>query len=161
MIGPAASTERTPTVSIILQSTVGGFSAQFMRKLPLVEQAMREHGLDPAEFVISKDYASTATIPLMGPFFYNYSVFFGDEQFTVTEPNDMVFLDYFFKRVLASDGPPESAHQPYPSRRHRLPPLAPVSKSSRRPASPARFGRSELCPRTPFETLTIRPARWS
>ncbi|MGY4356144.1 hypothetical protein ACVW0J_002637 [Bradyrhizobium sp. i1.7.7] len=84
-------------MSIILQSTVGGFSAQFMRKLPLVEQAMREHGLDPAEFVISKDYASTATIPLMGPFFYNYSVFFGDEQFTVTEPNDMVFLDYFFK----------------------------------------------------------------
>ncbi|UEM14704.1 hypothetical protein J4G43_010910 [Bradyrhizobium barranii subsp. barranii] len=68
-------------MSIILQSTVGGFSAQFMRKLPLVEQAMREHGLDPAEFVISKDYASTATIPLMGPFFYNYSVFFGDEQF--------------------------------------------------------------------------------
>ena len=58
-------------MSIILQSTVGGFSAQFMRKLPLVEQAMREHGLDPAEFVISKEYASTATIPLMGPFFYN------------------------------------------------------------------------------------------
>ena len=99
-------------MSIILQSTVGGFSAQFMRKLPLVEQAMREHGLDPAEFVISKDYASTATIPLMGPFFYNYSVFFGDEQFTVTEPNDMVFLDYFFKRVLASDGPPELPRRP-------------------------------------------------
>jgi hypothetical protein len=107
------STKRTDTtVSIILQSTVGGFSAQFMRKLPLVEQAMREHGLDPAEFVISKDYASTATIPLMGPFFYNYSVFFGDEQFTVTEPNDMVFLDYFFKRVLASDGPPELPRRP-------------------------------------------------
>ena len=104
--------ERTRTVSIILQSTVGGFSAQFMRKLPLVEQAMREHGLDPAEFVISKDYASTATIPLMGPFFYNYSVFFGDEKFTVTEPNDMVFLDYFLKRVLAADGPPELPEQP-------------------------------------------------
>ena len=99
-------------MSIILQSTVGGFSAQFMRKLPLVEQAMREHGLDPAEFVISKDYASTATIPLMGPFFYNYSVFFGDEQFTVTEPNDMVFLDYFFKRVLAADEPPELPRRP-------------------------------------------------
>jgi hypothetical protein len=94
-------------VSIILQSTVGGFSAQFMRKLPQVEQAMREHGLEPSEFVISKDYASTATIPLMGPFFFNYSVFFGEEKFTVTEPNDMVFLDYFFKRVLTADGPPE------------------------------------------------------
>jgi hypothetical protein len=99
-------------VSIILQSTVGGFSAQFMRKLPLVEQAMREHGLEPSEFVISKDYASTATIPLMGPFFLNYSVYFGDETFTVTEPNDMVFLDYFFKRVLAADDPPELPRRP-------------------------------------------------
>jgi len=99
-------------VSIILQSTVGGFSTQFMRKLPLVEAAMREHGLDPAEFVISKDYASTATIPIMGPFFFNYSVFFGDESFTVTEPNDMVFLDYFLKRVLAADEPPELPRRP-------------------------------------------------
>ncbi len=94
-------------MSIILQSTVGGFSAQFMRKLPQVEQAMREHGLEPSEFVISKDYASTATIPIMGPFFFSYSVFFGEETFSVTEPNDMVFLDYFFKRVLAVDDPPE------------------------------------------------------
>ena len=97
---------------IILQSTVGGFSAQFMRKLPLVEQAMHEHGLDPAEFVISKDYASTATIPLVGPFFFNYSVYFGEEEFTVTEPNDMVFLDFFLKRVLAADGPPELPRRP-------------------------------------------------
>ncbi len=93
------------TVSIILQSTVGGFSAQFMRKLTLVEQAMRDHGLEPAEFVISKDYASTATIPIMGPFFFNYSVSFGEAQFTVTEPNDMVFLDYLVRRVLAADQP--------------------------------------------------------
>ena len=99
-------------MSIILQSTVGGFSALFMRKLPLVEQAMREHGLEPSEFVISKDYASTATIPIMGPFFYAYSVFFGEETFTVTEPNDMVFLDYFYKRVLAADEPPELPGRP-------------------------------------------------
>lgn len=109
--------ERTPPVSIILQSSVGGFSAQFMRQLPVVEQAMRDHGLDPAEFVISKDYASTATIPIMGPFFFNYSVHFGDEGFTVTEPNDMVFLDYFFKRVLAADGPPD---EPRPGLIRRL-----------------------------------------
>lgn len=99
-------------MSIILQSTVGGFEAQFIRKLPLVEQAMREHGLEPSEFVISKDYASTATVPFVGPFFYDYSVFFGDEKFTVTEPNDMVFLDYFFKRVLAADGSPELPRRP-------------------------------------------------
>jgi hypothetical protein len=48
----------------------------------------------------------------MGPFFFNYSVFFGEETFTVTEPNDMVFLDYFFKRVLAADGPPELPRRP-------------------------------------------------
>jgi hypothetical protein len=99
-------------MSIILQSTVGGFSGQFLRKLPLVEQAMRKHGLEPSEFVISKDSASTATVPLVGPFFYDYTVFFGDEKFTVTEPNDMVFLDYFFQRVLAADGPPELPRRP-------------------------------------------------
>ena len=44
-------------------------------------------------------------MPFVGPFFYDYSVFFGDDQFTVTEPNDMVFLDYFLKRVLAADEP--------------------------------------------------------
>ncbi|MDE5441349.1 hypothetical protein GWG65_07780 [Bradyrhizobium sp. CSA207] len=99
-------------MSIILQSTVGGFSAQFMRRLPLVEQAMRDHGLEPSQFVISKDNASTATVPFVGPFFYDYSVFFGDDQFTVTEPNDMVFLDYFFKRVLAVDEPPELPRRP-------------------------------------------------
>jgi hypothetical protein len=109
-----ASTERTNTVSIILQSTVGGFSAQFMRKLPLVEQAMRQHGLDPADFVISKDYASTATIPIIGPFFFNYSVYFGEATFTVTEPNDMVFLDYFVGRVLAADQPSEVPRRPGP-----------------------------------------------
>lgn len=94
-------------MSIILQSTAGGFTTQFMRKLPLVEQIMRDHGLEPSEFVISKDYASTASYPIMGPFFFNYSVYFGEERFTVTEPNDMVFLDYFVKRVLTADQPPD------------------------------------------------------
>jgi hypothetical protein len=91
---------------------VGGFSAEFMRKLPLVERAMREHGLDPSEFVISKDSASTPTIPLIGPFFHDYTVFFGDEKFTVTEPNDMLFLDYFFNRVLAADEWPAPGRPP-------------------------------------------------
>ncbi len=90
-------------MSIILQSTVGGFSPEFMRKLPLVEKAMREHGLEPSEFVISKDRATPPTVPFVGPFFYDYTVFFGEEKFTVTEPNDMVFLDYFYKRCLAAD----------------------------------------------------------
>jgi hypothetical protein len=96
-------------MSIILQSTVGGFSAEFMRKLPLVERAMRTHGLDPSQFVIAKDVATTPTAPVIGPFFYDYSVFFGDDKFTVTEPNDMLFLDYFYKRCLAASAPPATA----------------------------------------------------
>ena len=99
-------------MAITLQSTVGGFSDEFMRKLPRLEQAMVANGLDPAAFVISKDRATPPTIPFVGPFFYDYSVFFGDDQFTVTEPNDMVFLDYFLKRVLAADGPPELPRRP-------------------------------------------------
>ncbi len=90
-------------MSITLQSTVGGFSAEFMRRLPLLEQAMVAHGLEPSGFVISKDRATPATVPIIGPFFYDYTVFVGDEHFTVTEPNDIQFLDYFYQRCIAED----------------------------------------------------------
>ena len=39
-------------MAITLQSTVGGFSPEFMRKLPELENAMLAHGLEPSEFVI-------------------------------------------------------------------------------------------------------------
>jgi hypothetical protein len=98
---------------ITLQSTVGGFSAEFMRKLPQLEQAMIAHGLEPAEFVISKDRATPPSVPFIGPFFYTYTVFVGDESFTVTEPNDIRFLDYFLKRCIAEDEvEPASEEQP-------------------------------------------------
>jgi hypothetical protein len=90
-------------MSIILQSTVGGFSAEFLRRLPSVERAMILHGLEPSQFVISKDIATTPTARLIGPFFYDYTVFFGDDHFTVTEPNDIPFLDYFYARIIAAD----------------------------------------------------------
>ena len=92
-------------LAITLQSTVGGFSPAFMRKLPQVEQAMIAHGLEPASFVISKHRATPPSVPFIGPFFYDYTVFVGDENFTVTEPNDMIFLDYFHKRCIAEDEP--------------------------------------------------------
>jgi hypothetical protein len=92
-------------MAITLQSTVGGFSDEFMRKLPKVEQAMIANGLDPAEFVISKDRATPPTIPFVGPFFYDYTVFIGDENFTITEPNDIKFLEYFYGRCVAPDDP--------------------------------------------------------
>ena len=99
---------------ITLQSTVGGFSAEFMRKLPQLEQVMIAHGLEPAEFVISKDRAAPPSVPFIGPFFYAYTVFVGDESFTVTEPNDIRFLDFFLKRCMAEDEPPPLEQGPQP-----------------------------------------------
>lgn len=90
-------------MAIILQSTVGGFSAEFMRKLPMVEREMIAHGLDPSQFVISKDRAALPAVPFIGPFFYEYTVFVGEERFSVTEPNDMVFLEFFHKRCVADE----------------------------------------------------------
>ena len=100
-------------MSITLQSTVGGFSAEFMRRLPALEAAMVAHGLEPSQFVISKDRATPATVPMIGPFFYDYTVFVGEEHFTVTEPNDIQFLDYFYDRCVAED---ETATAPHPRR---------------------------------------------
>ena len=99
-------------MAITLQSTVGGFSAAFMRKLPAVEQAMIAHGLEPSEFVISKDRATPPSVPFIGPFFYDYTVFVGDQQFTVTEPNDIRFLEYFYQRCIAEDDAIPSEQQP-------------------------------------------------
>jgi hypothetical protein len=89
-------------MAITLQSTVGGFSPEFMRRLPQLEQAMVAHGPEPSEFVISKDRASPEG-PWIGPFFYSYTVFFGDESFNVTEPNDLQFYEYFYQRCVAED----------------------------------------------------------
>jgi len=101
-------------MAITLQSTIGGFSAEFIRKLPALEQAMTANGLDPDEFVISKDRATPATVPLLGPFFYEYTVSFGDDEFTVTEPNDIKFLEYFYERCIAPDdeAEPQAARPP-------------------------------------------------
>ncbi len=90
---------------ITLQGTTGGFSAEFIEKLPEVEQAMTAHGLDPSSFIISKDSAASANARPLGPFFYDYTVFIGHENFTVTEPNDIRFLEYFMDRILAPDEP--------------------------------------------------------
>jgi hypothetical protein len=103
-------------VAITLQSTVGGFSAEFIRGLPDLEQAMVAHGLEPSQFVISKDWATQAAVPFpfLRPFFYDYTVFIGEENFTVTEPNDMVFLDYLYQRCIAED---ETGPEPQRERR--------------------------------------------
>ena len=101
-------------MSIILQSTVVGFSAEFIRRLPELEQAMVAHGLELSQFVISKDRAMPTTLPVIGPF-YDYTVFAGDENFTVTQPDDIKFLEYFYQRCIAEDATP-----PAPQGRRRL-----------------------------------------
>src|SRR4051812_40519819 len=88
---------------ITLQGTAGGFSAEFMRQLPELERAMAARGLDANDFIVSKDNAASANARPLGPFFYDYTVFVGEEHFTVTEPNDARFLAYFMDRILASD----------------------------------------------------------
>jgi hypothetical protein len=108
-------------MSITLQSTVGGFSAEFMRRLPALEQAMIAHGLEPSQFVISKDRATPPSVPFIGPFFYAYTVFVGDDSFTVTEPNDIIFLEYFHDRCIAEDEPaPEQAQRSRPGLIRRI-----------------------------------------
>ena len=107
-------------MSITLQSTVGGFSAEFMRKLPAVEQAMIAHGLEPSQFVISKDRATPPTVPFIGPFFYDYTVFVGGENFTITEPDDIKFLDYFYQRCIAADEVPQPPRERHAGLINRL-----------------------------------------
>jgi hypothetical protein len=47
-------------------------------------------------------------------------VFVGEENFTVTEPNDIKFLDYFYQRCVAEDEPAQVQEQ---ERRKRRPGL--------------------------------------
>ena len=91
---------------ITLQGTAGGFSAEFVRRLPEVERAMAAHGLEAADFIISKENAASSNVWPLGPFFYDYTVFVRTENFTVTEPNDARFLEYFMDRILAPDQEP-------------------------------------------------------
>ena len=91
------------TGHIQLQSSIGGFDESFRKRLPAVEQAMREHGVDPAAFIIAKDAAGLTRLPI----FYRpdghpteYTVFVKGRSFTVTQPNDLAFLEYFY--ALAS-----------------------------------------------------------
>ena len=87
---------------VILQGTVD-FEPAFLAQLPALEAAMLAQGLEPSAFVISKDRATPATVPWVGPFFWDYTVFVDDDHFTVTEPNDMRFLEFLLGRIAAED----------------------------------------------------------
>jgi hypothetical protein len=97
-------------VQIKLQSSVGAFDATFMQKLPLVEEAMTAHGLDPSGFVISKDASLFTNARAFGATFRDYTVFVAGKHFTVTQPSDIRFLEYFYERCIA---PAEAAPTPH------------------------------------------------
>lgn len=99
-------------MSITLQSTAGGFSAAFIARLPQLEAAMLEHGLNPSAFIISKDNAAAAATIPAGPLFYDYTVFADGAHFTVTEANDARFMDYLLARcVAATENPLTPGHK--------------------------------------------------
>jgi hypothetical protein len=90
-------------VHIKLQSSVDAFDESFMQMLPQVEQAMLSHGLDPAGFVIAKDASLFTNARAFGATFRDYTVFISGKHFTVTQPSDIHFLEYFYERCIAPD----------------------------------------------------------
>jgi hypothetical protein len=88
---------------IKLQSSVGDFSPEFVKELPALEKAMRDHGLDPAAFVIARNLAQSTYLPIAfrpDGNLLDYTVFVKDRSFTVTQPNDMRFLEYFYELCI-------------------------------------------------------------
>ena len=84
-------------MSIKLQGSVA-FEPEFVGQLSMIGRALLEAGLDPADFTIAKHGAQAAS-PEIGSFQYDYTVSTGEEQFTVTEPNDARFLDNLMTRL--------------------------------------------------------------
>jgi hypothetical protein len=96
---------------IKLQSSVGDFNPEFVKELPALEKAMRERGLDPAAFVIARNMAQSTYLPIAfrpDGNLLEYTVFVKDRSFTVTQPNDMRFLEYFYELCVA----PGHKHDP-------------------------------------------------
>jgi len=97
-------------VQIKLQSSVGAFDESFLQKLPVVEETMIAHGLDPSGFVIAKDASLFTNARAFGVTFRDYTVFVAGQHFTVTQPSDIRFLEYFYERCNA---PEEAAPTPH------------------------------------------------
>ncbi len=97
---------------IKLQSSVGDFSPEFVERLPVLEKAMRDHGLDPSAFVIARKLAQSTFLPIAfrpDGNLLEYTVFVKDRSFMVTQPNDMRFLEYFYELCV----PPEHKSDPH------------------------------------------------
>lgn len=63
---------------------------------------MIARGLDPDDIVIAKDRSLCTNAPPFGSRLWDYTVFVGDDHFTETKPNDLAFLDSFYRHCLAA-----------------------------------------------------------
>ena len=105
------------TAHIKLQSSYGDFDPAFVQQLPALEKAMIDQGLQPSDFVIAKDEARGPRLPIAyrpGGTPPEYTVFVKGRSFTVTQPDDLSFLTYFYRLCVPAhekkDAPHSVAH---------------------------------------------------
>jgi hypothetical protein len=94
------------------QSSVGDFDPAFVKRLPALEKAMRDLGHDPSALVIARNLARSPHLPIFNRPDGNlleYTVFVKGRSFTVTQANDMRFLEYFYELCVA----PEQRDDPH------------------------------------------------
>ena len=91
---------------ITLQSSVGDFAPAFVKRLPPLEMAMRDLGHDPSALVIARNLARSPHLPIFNRPDGNlleYTAFLKGRSFTVTQANDMRFLEYFYELCVAPE----------------------------------------------------------
>ena len=101
------------TAHIKLQSSYGDFDPAFVKQLPALEKAMVEHGINPSAFVIAKDQAQLTLLPIAyrpdgNPL--DYTVFVKGRSFTVTQPDDLSFLAYFYNLCVPAPEKKDASH---------------------------------------------------
>jgi hypothetical protein len=98
---------------IKLQSSCGDFDPAFVKELSALEKAMIDEGLNPSAFVIAKNLAQIPHLPIAfrpdgNPL--EYTVFVKDRSFTVTQPDDMSFLAYFYRLCVPAPEEKDTPH---------------------------------------------------
>lgn len=91
-------------MQIRLQSGAGPFDSDFIDSLGDLESTMLRIGLDPNDFIVSKNFAPFGKNgPLDAePLACEYTVFIGTEHFTVTQADDLHFLTFFWQLRLSA-----------------------------------------------------------
>ena len=90
---------------IRLQNLTSGFDDSFLSQLPLAEQAMIERGVDPSAFLIAKKALRIDHPLAINTCHHDYTVSVRGQSFTVIQPSDLIFLAYFYERIIAEDEP--------------------------------------------------------